>query len=153
MNERTEPGFSSPPCYLHEFDPDALVERLNELVESERAGARSLIRMTAERADDEMNEVLTQVARDEARFCAMLRRHVLRLGGTPSGSTGAFLDKFVARESDTDRLQLLDRGQSVVVRVLEELLEQPLDQALRTDLEEMRLVHLENIDRCAAFLS
>lgn len=152
MSDEHPRQYASSPCYQHEFETAGLIARLNELVEGERAGARSLIQMTAGRSADELNAVLGDVARDEARFCSMLRRHVTRLGGTPSERTGVFLDKFIARESELDRLKLLDRGQSAVVCVLDELLGQPLDQPLRTDLEEMRQVHIDNIERCGRFL-
>lgn len=153
MDDMEGRGYASPPCYLHELGTAELVAQLNELIEGERAGAKGLKQLTSQGNHDELNTVLAQVGRDEARFCAMLRRHVIRLGGAPSDDTGAFLDKLLARESLEDRLQLLDRGQSVVVRVLEQLLEQPLDRELRQDLDDMRRVHVQNIERCARFLS
>lgn len=142
---------ASPPCYQHQFDDTALIAALNTLVENERAGARGLIEMRAACRDPLLAELLDDVARDEARFCAMLARHVESLGAAPSRATGGFLDKLLARESQAEQLMLLDRGQAAVVRSLDELLELPLEQALRRDLEEMRTVHLQNIQRCARF--
>lgn len=144
---------ASPPCYQQQFDETALVATLNMLVESERAGARGLIAMQAACTDAQLTELLDAVAGDEARFCAMLARHVDRLGAVASRATGSFFDKLVARESATEQLMLLDRGQSAVVRTLDELLELPLERELREDLEEMRTVHLDNIERCARYLS
>jgi len=142
---------ASPPCYQHQFDEAALIATLNMLVESERAGARALIAMRAACTDAQLTELLDQVARDEARFCAMLARHVDRLGAVASQATGSFFHKLVARESATEQLMLLDRGQSAVVRTLDGLLELPLERELRQDLEEMRAVHLDNIERCARY--
>jgi hypothetical protein len=48
-------------------------------------------------------------------------------------------------------LALLDRGQSAVVRMLEDMLPKVADRELADDLREMRDVHVQNIARCAAF--
>lgn len=149
MHDDNPRGFASSPCSAHEF---ALAERLNELLESERAGARGLIQMKSECEDAELADVLERVSHDEARFCAMLGRHVARLGGTPSRETGAFYDKLLARETRIDQLRLLDRGQSAVVRTLDAMLAEPLDPALRRDLEDMRATHVQNIALCARYL-
>jgi hypothetical protein len=88
------------------------------------------------------------VAKDEARFCAMLSRHIRRLGGSPSAATGAFYGKLVALAPSGDWQGLLDRGQSWVVRRLDAMLPRIGDEALHADLTAMRDVHLRNIDRC-----
>ena len=152
--------FASPPCYQHEFEPpvdsglsmDEVAARLNELLEGERAGTRGLIDMKAERSDA-LGVLLDAVARDEARFCAMLTRHLIRLGYSPSRATGVFYDKLKQRETLTDKLRLLDRGQSAVVRMLDELLPSVADRELHDDLVEMRDVHVHNIAACAAYLN
>ena len=48
------------------------------------------------------------------------------------------------------QLKLLDRGQSAVVRMIDETMPRIADAALRDDLTEMREVHVRNIARCAA---
>jgi nitronate monooxygenase len=129
-----------------------IADLLNQLVEGERAGARGLIEMDGAIDDAELRELLSAVAKDEARFCAMLSHHVARLGGTPSRATGVFYDKLKARETLTDKLELLDRGQSAVVRMLVDAIPRINDSALRRDLDEMREVHVRNIERCAQYL-
>jgi hypothetical protein len=151
--------FASPPCYAHEFGASEatrltaaeVAARLNDLLEGERAGARGLLDMQAGH-DAALARLLDEVARDEARFCAMLARHVSRLGHTPSRQTGAFYARLTAKPTLQDKLRLLDRGQSAVVRLLDELLPSVEDAALRDDLLEMRDTHVRNIERCAAFL-
>ncbi|MFW6094208.1 MAG: DUF6306 domain-containing protein [Pseudomonadota bacterium] len=128
-----------------------IAAQLNQLLESERAGARGVIDMKAE-AREGMEAVLDSVARDEARFCSMLRHHLSRLGYEPSGDTGAFYGKLAARPTLDAKLRLLDRGQSAVVRVLDELLPAIDDDALHRDLVEMREVHVRNIETCASYL-
>jgi hypothetical protein len=150
--------YASSPCSMHEFDEagsaglDALAARLNELLEGERAGTLGLIDMKADR-DDALGELLAAVSRDEARFCAMLTRHLSRLGYAPSRATGVFYEKLCQRETLDAKLRLLDRGQSAVVRVLDEILPTVTDPELRDDLAEMRDTHVVNIDKCAAYLS
>jgi len=106
--------------------------------------------MKAASGDAALTELLDAVARDEARFCAMLSRHVGRLGGTPSRATGAFYDKVMALDSPAARLALLNRGQDWVVRRLREATARIADGALLTDLGDMLEAHRHNIDRCEA---
>ncbi|MEQ8860888.1 MAG: DUF6306 domain-containing protein [Pseudomonadales bacterium] len=150
-------GYASPVCYAHEFDVppltlDEVAVRLNDLLEGERAGARGLIDMKAGR-DDELGRLLDAVARDEARFCAMLSHHLTRLGYAPSHETGEFYDKLARREDLDAKLRLLDRGQSAVVRLLDELMPSVDDSRLLADLREMRDVHVRNLEKCAAYLA
>lgn len=159
MNDDERRGYASPACSRHELEGDAfagmdsqvVLGRLNELLEGERAGARGL-RDAPVTGDGDLNRVLGEVRRDEARFCAMLTHHIERLGGSASRATGAFYDKLLAKPDLAAKLRLLDRGQRAVVEALNELLGQTLDRPLRTDLEEMRDVHVRNIERCAAFM-
>ena len=159
-NDEEVRGYASPACSRHELeeggfagmDHVAVVSQLNELLEGERAGARGLRDTRAAFGDAELGHVVEEVGRDEARYCAMLTRHIERLGGTPSRETGVFYDKLLQRPDTVARLKLLDRGQQAVVRTLERLLGETLDAELRTDLEEMRDRHVHNIRRCAEFL-
>jgi hypothetical protein len=151
--------YASPPCLQHELDEagvtgmdrEAVIAELNALLEGERAGARGL-RDTVATFDGDLAGLVGEVGRDEARYCAMLTRHIERLGGTPSRATGVFYEKLLGRPDTAARLRLLDRGQKAVVDSLRSLLETTLDVELRRDLEEMRDVHVRNIERCAVYL-
>lgn len=150
-------GFASPPCFMHELDPgylgylntEELLDLLNVLLEGERAGARGIIEISHDAAP-EHHEILADIARDEARYCAMLTRHIKRLGGRPSRNTGAFYDKLIGAETFAARLDLLDRGQGWVVRKLRESLPRIHDDSLREDVAEMLDVHERNKARCNA---
>lgn len=147
---------ASPPCYLHELDPsylgffdqDELLSLLNELLEAERAGARGVGKIGRRADRPHLRSALQNIARHEARFCAMLSRHIDRLGGAPSPRTGAFYDRLLAADSESAQLALLNRGQGWVVRKLRESLPRIEDRALRGDLMEMLDVHVHNIKRC-----
>ncbi len=162
MTEDEEPGgeFASPPCSAHELedqrfagmDTAAVVAALNRLLEGERAGARGLRDTGGTYGDGGLDRLLAEVGRDEARYCAMLTRHIERLGGTPSLESGVFYDKLLERPDAQARLRLLDRGQKAVVEGLNELLGQTLDRELRRELVQMRDAHQRNIAHCAAYL-
>jgi hypothetical protein len=153
-------GNASPVCYADDvpeaegpLSAPALARHLNELVEGERAGARGLLAMRDAEDHVAVAALLDSVARDEARFCALLVRHVRRLGGNPSQVTGAFHVKLLAQPTLSAQLSLLDRGQKAVVRTLDWLLPRVDDAELRRDLDDMRQVHLDNIARCARQLN
>ena len=147
--------YASPVCYAHEFEINPLpvaelIAFLNNLLEGERAGAQGLIDMAKKTVDAQLKKLLLDVARDEGRYCVMLRSHVQRLGGEPTELTGVFYEKLLARDGLAAQLKLLDRGQSAVVRAIEEALPRVADATLRDDLVEMRDVHVRNIALCAA---
>ena len=101
-DESHETGQSySPPCYLRDVDPayagyltkPEILELLNELIEGERAGARAATQCLTEAEDRDTRSALRRIAIDEARFCAMLSRHVREVGGMPSPATGSLLQQ------------------------------------------------------------
>lgn len=150
------PAYASPPCFLREVDPAYLgylsaaetIALLNQLLEGERAGARGIAEIVRHGAGASNPAVLPQIARDEGRFCAMLIRHITRLGGTPSTRTGSFYEKLIALGKSGERIDLLNRGQAWVVRKLRDALPKISDDALRRDLEDMLDVHQRNVQRC-----
>ena len=157
MNEPDPPlrPYASPPCYAHELAPLPMTDveictLLNELLESERAGAQGLTDMAKQDAARDLAPLLQDVARDEGYFCRMLKGHIERLGGAPSDATGRFYDKLMAREGLDAKLSLLDRGQSAVVRMIQEALPAIQDDRLVADLTHMVEVHVRNIARCAS---
>lgn len=152
-------GAASPPCLMHEADPAYMgflsdaetLAFLNELLEGERAGARGALEMARATVEMDLRVALSAVASDEARFCAMLHRHVQRLGGEPSGATGAFLTKLRDTPGGAAKLDLLNRGQGWVVRRLRRMLPKIADPELHRDLRDMLEAHDRNILRCARF--
>jgi len=141
---------ASSPCYADEmrteqYGSSELLSLLNELLESERAGARGLNELSKRPYPPEMVSLLQSLAQDEGRFCVMLRGHIKRLGGTPSDATGVFFEKLVTREGLTAQMDLLDRGQSAVVRMLSDMLPRLRDDVLLADMQDMHDVHVDNI--------
>jgi len=125
-----------------------IVDRLNELLECERAGVEAALGLGASAAPGFTHGELKKFAEDEGWACGGLRNAILRSGGTPSERTGGFAEKVMALSNEGERVSLLARGQAWVVKRIEALLAGDLDQQTRTFLQEMREQHLENIEAC-----
>lgn len=123
---------------------------LNSLLEAERAGARAVSMLSHQTDDTDDRKTLRNIAVDEGRFCAMLTKHIIRLDGLPSIKTGEFLDKVISLECFEERLTLLDRGQSWVVRKIQGVLSRISDERLHGDLLDMLKVHENNIEQAAS---
>jgi hypothetical protein len=132
----TEPNPASTP---------EIVDFLNELLEAERAGTRVALDSGREAGGGRFAGLLEHIRHDEARWCAMLLRHIGRLGGQASPRMGAFHGKAMAVEGLEARLAFLNRGQGWVVRKLNEMIPRLQDEALRTDLDQMLASHVANI--------
>ena len=70
-----------------------VVDRLNELLEAERAGVETLSRLCPEARSPEMLTLFEAVRSDEAWSCAGLARSIKTLGGVMSEKKGDFADK------------------------------------------------------------
>ena len=130
-----------------------ILERLNELLEAERAGVETLSRLIEAATTPEMRKLFEGVRDDEASSCAGLASAIRRLGGAMSEKRGDFAEKVMREASLQDRLRLLNRGQAWVVKRLGEVLERELDGESRAFLGEMRAAHLRNIDRCEGLIA
>lgn len=154
-------AFASPPCQMHEQDPawlgymadSEIVERLNELLAAERAGARVCARYSGDLPDGHAAVLLRGVGHAEGHWVQMLGHHIRRLGGDPTGATGDFYGKALERKGMRTRLEYLNRGQQWVVRRLDEMIPKIADPELRRDLEDMRDGHSVNIDACEQAVS
>ncbi|MAC59093.1 MAG: hypothetical protein CMH85_12645 [Novosphingobium sp.] len=152
---------SSPICYAAEADDiymgyagrDELLSELQELLEAERAGTRVALVSRKLRKLPGYSELMRGVLEDEAHWCAMLSRQIARLGKCPSRKTGSFAVKALAISDPFERLAFLNRGQSWVVRKLEQLLPRVRDDALHSDLKAMADKHRTNIELAEKFLA
>ena len=145
--------FSSPACLMHEVSDaymgyagkDELTTFLNELLEAKRAGTLNALEFARTVGTGALAELLRTIQRDDARWCAMLLRHVKALGGRPSHKIGAFYSNAMAVVDLSERVTLLNRGQSWVARKLREMLPRTRDDRLHADLAEMLRSHEVNI--------
>jgi uncharacterized protein DUF6306 len=154
-----EPKLASPACSMAEADPaymgylpDAeLAERLNALLEAERAGAKVLLALMREHP--EAAAALAPVQRDEGRYAGLLTRLVRGLGAEASTRTGDFVGKVLALDGLKARLELLNRGQAWVAKRIDEILPRLRDEGMHAELGEMRDRHRQNIAECAALIA
>ena len=83
-DDETAGGSFSPACSMHEADDvymgymtqDELIAFLNELLEAERAGARVTLDSARAAGSGPIAQLMSDIQRDEARWCAMLARHL-----------------------------------------------------------------------------
>ena len=118
---------------------------LNSLGEAERAGGRVLHELTGQAQSLELREMLKKVGHDEGYYAGELAAHVRRLGGSPSNKTGDFVDKVRAVDNFKGKLELLNRGQSWVVRKINEQVNDIADGHLQAFLRVMADGHEINI--------
>lgn len=107
----------------------ATVNRLNELLEADRAGVETRSRLFPAAATPGMRKLFEQVRDDEAWSCAGLARSIKTLGGETSEKKGDFADTVMAEPTLPARLRLLNRGQGWVVKRLDALLAEALPRA------------------------
>ena len=125
---------------------DELIAVLNELLEAERAGAKVALESARDAGDPATAQLLEAIREDEARWCAMLLRHIKALQGAASPRIGAFHGKAMAITDLKERLTFLNRGQGWVVRKLREVTPRVRDDALFADLSHMLSSHIANIN-------
>jgi hypothetical protein len=127
---------------------EEIIDRLNELLEVERAGVETAVRLAAVEWESYTPDDIRKFGEDEGWACTELRRAIQRYGGLPSPGSGDFAQKVMALENEGERLKLLARGQMWVVKRIDLLLAMALDPQTRAFLQEMQELHLENIHRC-----
>jgi hypothetical protein len=130
----------------------ATVGRLQELLAAERAGVAALGAMAEATADPERKEFLERLRHEEGMFCAGLFALIERRGAVPIEETGAFARKVLALEGETERLALLVKGQSWVVRKIGEIPEGDMTDEERIFFADMKERHEKNIEACRKYL-
>ena len=130
-----------------------MVERMQELLEAERAGVRCLAAMADAVPAGEKKEFLVFLRNDEGRFCAGLFRLIQARGAAPRGRVGAFADKVLALSGEAERLALLVKGQAWVVRKIDEIPAGEMTADERAFFADMREAHVVNIEACRKYLA
>jgi len=99
-----------------------LEQKLNLLLESERAGVLALDELGREVEHEELRRFLAGSRAHEAANVRDLEKLIRDNGGTPSDKTGPFAAKVAALSTVRERLSLLSRGQEWAARKTEEAL-------------------------------
>jgi nitronate monooxygenase len=111
-----------------------MIDRMQELLEAERAGVKCLAAMANEAPEGEKKDFLVFLRDDEGRFCAGLHRLIQERGGTPNDRVGPFADKVLAIEGEAERLALeMTPGETGF-------------------FDDMLKAHVKNIEACRKYL-
>ena len=130
-----------------------LIDRMQELLEAERAGVKSLDAMADHASDVEKKELFTLFRNEEGKFCAGLFGFLQARGAVPTTNVGAFADKVLALPTETEQVALLVKGQSWVVRKIDEIPPAEMNAGEKAFFADMREVHVVNIEKCRTFVS
>lgn len=129
-----------------------MIDRMQVLLEAERAGVQCLTAMADQTPAGEKKEFLVFLRNDEGRFCAGLYRLIQARKGTPTDKVGAFAGKVLALSGEAERLELLVKGQSWVVRKIDEIPQGDMNPAEKEFFADMRQAHVVNIEACRKYL-
>jgi len=129
-----------------------MIDRMQELLEAERAGVKCLLAMGEGTAEGEKKDFLARLCSDEGRFCAGLFRLIEARGAVPGTNVGAFADKVLALAGEGERLALLVKGQSWVVRKIDEIPQAEMTGEEKAFFTDMRESHVVNIEGCRKYL-
>ena len=130
-----------------------LVDRMQELLEAERAGVKCLDAMADNATDMGKKELFSLFRNDEGKFCAGLFRLIQARGAQPTQTVGAFADKVIALPTETEQVVLLIKGQAWVVRKIDEIPPAEMNADEKAFFADMREVHVVNIDKCKKLVS
>ena len=124
------------------------IDRMQELLEAERAGVKCLDVMADHATDMGKKELFSLFRNDEGKFCAGLFRMIQARGAAPTKNVGAFADKVISLPTEAEQVGLLIKGQSWVVRKIDEIPPAELGPEEKTFFADMREVHVVNIEKC-----
>jgi nitronate monooxygenase len=125
-----------------------LIDRMQELLEAERAGVKCLDVMADHASDMGKKELFTLFRNDEGKFCAGLFGFLQARGAVPTKNVGAFADKVIALPTEAEQVALLVKGQGWVVRKIDEIPPEELGAEEKAFFADMREVHVVNIAKC-----
>jgi len=129
-----------------------MIDRMQELLEAERAGVKCLLAIAEETPAGEKKDFLTALRNDEGRFCAGLYRLITARGAVPHQKIGPFADKVLALPGEAERLALLVKGQAWVVRKIDEMPQAEMTAEEKAFFTDMRTSHVVNIEACRQYL-
>jgi len=129
-----------------------MIDRMQELLEAERAGVKCLAAMADQTPEGEKKKFLVFLRNDEGRFCAGLHRLIEERGGTPTERIGTFADKVLALGGEAERIALLVKGQTWVVRKIDEIPTAEMTPDEKSFFDDMHKAHVVNIEACRKYL-
>lgn len=138
---------------MTENDITNLLDFLNLLLESERAGVKVLGELLYQTEDERLRKFLQKFLRDEGMNCHILVSLIHDLGATPSDKTGAFVEKVRALNTLDEKVEMLIRGQAWVARKIREYRHLLPEGSQDLFLEAIKVQHDENVLALQSYLS
>ncbi|HZL97483.1 MAG TPA: DUF6306 domain-containing protein [Terriglobales bacterium] len=129
-----------------------LIDRMQELLEAERAGVKCLDVMADHASDMGKKELFSLFRNDEGKFCAGLFGLLQARGAVPTKNVGAFADKVIALPTEAEQIALLIKGQGWVVRKIDEISPAEMNAGEKAFFTDMREVHVVNIEKCRKYV-
>jgi len=127
-------------------------KKLVILLESERAGVMTGRALLPHADSDEEKQLMQEILDGEKDSCKALGRILVNMGESGGPGVGDFADKVMDLPEKADRLNLLIKGQEWVVRKLDELLNDELEPTTMATIQEVRDIHVINIEACKRFV-
>jgi len=128
------------------------IDRMQELLEAERAGVKCLEVMADHASDMGKKELFSLFRNDEGKFCAGLFGLLQARGAVPTKNVGAFADKVIALPTEAEQIALLIKGQGWVVRKIDEISPAEMNAGEKAFFTDMREVHVVNIEKCRKYV-
>src|SRR5512140_1737806 len=129
-----------------------LIDRMQELLEAERAGVKCLDVMADHASDMGKKELFSLFRNDEGKFCAGLFGLLQARGAVPTKNIGAFADKVIALPTEAEQIALLIKGQGWVVRKIDEIPPAEMSAVEKAYFSDMQIVNVVNIDKCPIYV-
>jgi len=129
-----------------------LIDRMQELLEAERAGVKCLDAMADQAKDMGKKELFTLFRNDEGKYCAGLFGFLQARGAAPTTNVGAFADKVIALPTEAEQVALLIKRQAWGGRMIDEIPPTDMNAEEKAFFADMREVHVVNIEKCRKFV-
>jgi hypothetical protein len=129
-----------------------VVVLLNELLRSERAGARALASMISDAHDTSVQSLLMGLEMTQASFTVALWQEIEALGGCPSSETGPLYARCQRLSDLRGKVELVECENDRLARKIAKALSKIADRRLHSKLRIMQESHQHEIERLTMLL-
>ncbi|MBE0569381.1 MAG: hypothetical protein IH576_01945 [Deltaproteobacteria bacterium] len=128
-----------------------LVERMQELLEAERAGLVCFDQMAFFASHKEVNHFFMSARNDAANFCEGLHSLIMQRDALPTTGMGGIAEKVMALETEKERIDLIAKEMAWVVRKIDEIPKGDLNGGEVEFFTRMRDVYNNNLQICNSY--
>jgi hypothetical protein len=128
-----------------------LIERMQELLKAERAGLVCFEQMAFLASHKEVNHFFVSARNNAAVFCEGLHSLIMLRDAAPEAAIGEFAENVMALESEKERVDLVAKEMEWVVRKIDELPQQELNEQEVAFFTRMRDTYNTNFQICNSY--